>query len=93
MFMLSYCLAPSASSHLSLGPHEVDHNGVATGRRDFSLADTHAKAGFRIGYSSTVVELDWRFPLFYKEFKIIYVPTCKRGVHSFMIRIVLALEE
>lgn len=41
-------LAPSASSHLSLGTHDVGHEGVATGRRDLSLP-TFAKADFRIG--------------------------------------------
>ena len=39
--------------HLSLGPQEVGHEGVATGRRDFSLAVPHTKAGFRIGPASS----------------------------------------
>jgi len=44
--------------HLSLGPQEVGHEGVATGRRDFSLAVPHTKAGFRIVLQAAGVGLE-----------------------------------
>lgn len=64
LLAFTHCLAPSARPHLSLGPHDVGHEGVPTRCRDFSLPPLyHAKAGFRIGPSNTGVGLEWRFAL------------------------------
>jgi hypothetical protein len=77
LLRFSYCLAPKPSSHLRLGPHEVGHEGVATGRRDFILRsiisrkqvfDSFAPAVTRRkgNLASTIgVELSWASPLFF----------------------------
>ena len=49
-----FCLATSASSHLSLGPQEVGHEGVATGRRDLSLLRSRFFQHRRRAYSSAL---------------------------------------